>query len=410
MSSYKNAPRLDATNIAGITTLMNTQHIKDKINLQQVEDSIMNKHKNNKVDTEEYDPVKFYTNEINRLADELGVDLVSNNYFNQPVILNNIDEQPQIKNKLVPDISDINLNYKNVSFKIDSSDIGEESKNDDDKESSISSDSNTSKTSKSSKLSKSSKASEPVDIDNFMRSLNNNVGIDLSDNKYKDRYTVPNINESYPKNKNKSVVDNVLTDMFNESKTIHGTEREKVKDIKTSKIEQISQLRLTLEEEGINCNNIKHPNNDTPLEEIDSILNILRLKNDRNRYSTLAEEVILGMAEGIETVFDGTREIPFVKWTPDYRGYHSTVNIKLHRMRFETSQVVGSIIEKYNIHPTARIIMELLPSFFLYPRQQSKQRSSPGLHSDPKVSDARLAYASIKEAEDKKNAEFLENI
>lgn len=34
------------------------------------------------------------------------------------------------------------------------------------------------------------------------------------------------------------------------------------------------------------------------MEEIDSVLNILRLKNDRNRYSSLAEEVILGFAEG----------------------------------------------------------------------------------------------------------------
>lgn len=34
---------------------------------------------------------------------------------------------------------------------------------------------------------------------------------------------------------------------------------------------------------------------------------------------------------------------------------------KLHRMRFEISQVVGNIIEKYNVGPTARIVMELLP-------------------------------------------------
>lgn len=69
---------------------------------------------------------------------------------------------------------------------------------------------------------------------------------------------------------------------------------------------------MTLEEEGINCDGIKNPDIDMFLGEIDSILNVLRLKNDRNRYSTLAEEVILGFAEGIETVFDGSRSIPIV--------------------------------------------------------------------------------------------------
>jgi hypothetical protein len=101
-----------------------------------------------------------------------------------------------------------------------------------------------------------------------------------------------------------------------------------------------------------------------------------------------------------------------VGWKPDYTGYHNTVNVKLHRMRFETSQVVGNVIEKYNIGPTTRIIMELLPSFFLYPRQQRKQRGAPGLHADfgggsqrggnhqvSRVSDARGAYSAIRRSD-----------
>lgn len=72
-------------------------------------------------------------------------------------------------------------------------------------------------------------------------------------------------------------------------------------------------------------------------------------------------------------------------------------------MRFETSQVVGSIIEKYNIGPTGRIILELLPSFFLYPRQQKKQKGSPGLHDDPQVADARQAYAAIRDSDENRD-------
>ena len=59
-----------------------------------------------------------------------------------------------------------------------------------------------------------------------------------------------------------------------------------------------------------------------------------------------------------------------------YTGYSSTVNVKLHRLRFETSQVVGDVIEKHNISPMARIGMELLPGFFLYPRLRSKTKTA----------------------------------
>jgi hypothetical protein len=195
-------------------------------------------------------------------------------------------------------------------------------------------------------------------------------------------------------------INSVVADIRGETRTSFGVEAERIQDLKASKLEQIGQLRMTLEEEGIDCDSVSTPSSTSPIAEIDSVLNILRLKNDRNRYSSLAEEVILGCAEGIETVFDGTREIPIVGWRPDYTGYHSTVNIKLHRMRFETSQVVGSIIQRFNIGPTSRIIMELLPSFFLYPRQQRKQRGAPGLSNDPHVADARMAMSAIRASDE----------
>jgi hypothetical protein len=189
---------------------------------------------------------------------------------------------------------------------------------------------------------------------------------------------------------------------------IRQEEKERLRDNKASKLEQIGQLRMALEDEGIDCTSVTKPNMDSSIDEIDGVLNILRLKNDRNRYSTLAEEIILGVAEGIETVFNGTRRIPILGWRPDYTGYHNTVNVKLHRMRFETSQVVGSIIEKRKISPTARIALELLPSFLLYPRQQKIQKESSkslydGYASNNKITDARSSYNSIRTADEKKS-------
>lgn len=198
-------------------------------------------------------------------------------------------------------------------------------------------------------------------------------------------------------------INNVVSTIRNESYTVIGEEREKIRDSKASKLEQIGQLRLTLEDEGIDCSSVTKPNMDSPMDEIDAVINILRLKNDRNRYSTIAEEVILGIAEGIETVFDGSRRIPILGWRPDYTGYHNTVNVKLHRMRFETSQVVGSIIEKHKIGSSARIALELLPSFLLYPRQQKMQKKMPGLYDDNKINDARSAFNTIRKSEERQS-------
>jgi hypothetical protein len=71
-------------------------------------------------------------------------------------------------------------------------------------------------------------------------------------------------------------------------------------------------------------------------------------------------------------------------------------------MRSDTSQIVGNIIEKYKIGPTARILMELFPSFLLYSRHQKKQKGTPGLSSDPHVSNARMAAMNrIRESDDR---------
>ena len=191
-------------------------------------------------------------------------------------------------------------------------------------------------------------------------------------------------------------VRDVVAGLRGDGRTPVGAERERLHDLKASKLEQIGQLRMTLEEEDIDCAGIATPTLESSMTDIDEVLNVLRLKNDRNRYSSLAEEVILGVAGGIETVFDGSRSVPLLGWRPDYTGYHNTVNTKLHRMRFETAQLVGTIIERHRVGPTARILMELLPSFFLYPRQQKRQRGVPGLSSDPRIGDTRGALGAIR--------------
>ena len=143
--------------------------------------------------------------------------------------------------------------------------------------------------------------------------------------------------------------------MRGETRNTFSTDVERNQDMKASKIEQIVSIKMCLNEEGIDTSMINTPSMSSSLEEVESILNLLLMKNNRYRYSSLAEEVISAGAEMLESVFDGTRKVPVLGICPDYTGYSSTVNVKLHRLRFETSQVVGDVVERHNISPMLRI-------------------------------------------------------
>jgi hypothetical protein len=174
----------------------------------------------------------------------------------------------------------------------------------------------------------------------------------------------------------KDHISGVLKEIRGETHNTFSTDVERIQDLKANKLEQIASLKMSLEEEGIDTVAIPNPSISAPIEEVDGVLNLLLRKNNRYRYASLAEEVISAGAEVLESVLDGNRTIPIVGWKPDYTGYSSTVNVKLHRLRFDTSQIVGDIIEKHNISPFSRILMELGPSLLLYPKIRQKQKTA----------------------------------
>ena len=449
-------PRLDAANLAGITTLMNPQHVKPGVNLEEVEKLVMGKSSAG-AKKAEGDPIRIYTAELNQLAEELGIDLLddaapaparplagagaasSRPLGRGPV--SGAPARPQLRTmgqsgaRVAELIDDIDLGGEEGDEEGDEEDEeGDEECDCDDEcpddcdcacheecdcDDECPDDCDCACHEESEASGHSSSGGDGEEVDRIITRLEDNLGIKTDGNRrnrIRGGTTVPHA-ERRPapvhitdEQERRRHINSVVSDIRGETRTSFGVERERVQDVKASKLEQIGQLRMTLEEEGIDCGSVSNPTSGSPMEEVDSVLNILRLKNDRNRYSSLAEEVILGFAEGIETVFDGSRAVPLVGWRPDYTGYHNTVNIKLHRMRFETSQVVGNIIERYNVGPTARIIMELLPSFFLYPRQQKKQRGAPGLSSDPHVSDARHAMGSIRASDERQTLDDVRHL
>jgi hypothetical protein len=454
-----NAPRLNATNLAGITTLMNVQHVKPGINLDDIEKSIMGK--KNQVSTTkkaENDPVRIYAAELNQLANELGIDLHEDVESVVSLRSTTMRERPRTAEPKFSEMRTVeprtsesrfteqrsdkprNTTSMSTAFATDH-DYGDSDGDDsggDDDEDDVECDCDDDcpedcECECHEECDCDDDCPEDCDCDchfetetgegsaadDILSQFRDEIGI--SDdrarhqrrNRINGELSVPNVdryNGGSSQQDRRQHIDSIVNNIRHETHTSFSGDRERIYDIKASKLEQIGQLSMTLEEEGIDCSSVNKPSMESSMEDIDSVLNILRLKNDRNRYSSIAEEVILGLAEGIETVFDGSRTVPLVGWRPDYTGYHNTVSIKLHRMRSDTSQIVGDIIKKYDIGPTTRILLELFPSFLLYSRHQKKQRSLPGLSSDPRIGDVGMAMSSIRASDERRSLDDVRNL
>lgn len=162
-------------------------------------------------------------------------------------------------------------------------------------------------------------------------------------------------------------IDRVLGDI--DDRELEGIDRERDEDTKTSLLEQIDMLRTTLDDDGIDIKGVPVVDKNSSMIDIQNVYKILRLKNDRNRYCSFAEELILAGAYGLESLFDGEK-VWFGSYRPDLIGWSSTVKVKLRRMRYETSTFVGEIMQEYQMSSGIRLALELLPSIFLYSRQK----------------------------------------
>lgn len=170
-----------------------------------------------------------------------------------------------------------------------------------------------------------------------------------------------------------SHINNVLHGMNSEEMNF-SIEKEQDEEDRNKLIEQIDMLRETLIGESIDISNIPEVSRSMPTSEILNIYKILTRKNDRSRYCSLAEEVILTGAYGMEYLFDGEKD--WFGRTPDLVGWSNTVKVKLRRMRYETSTFVQEIMQDYSISPGLRLCIELIPSMFLYSRKK-KQSTAP---------------------------------
>ncbi len=141
---------------------------------------------------------------------------------------------------------------------------------------------------------------------------------------------------------------------------------EEIQDYKINLLEEIDDLRFALEQiDPRVVARIPNVNMDSTTREIEEVAKTMRIKHDRYRYSTIADELLLVGVQGIEEVFDG-KNVIFGRWQPNLTGWHTSVKVKLRRMRHDTSSIVGGTIREMGLGPVPRILLELIPNAFLY--------------------------------------------
>jgi hypothetical protein len=168
--------------------------------------------------------------------------------------------------------------------------------------------------------------------------------------------------------KKQNYINNALQDISYSNDQEFDIDKEKEEDDKNSLLEQIDMLKMNLEDEGLDISKIPEVNKDSSFNDIQNVYKILILKNDRNRYCSFAEELILSAAYGLEELFDGEKE--WFGKQPDLTGWHKTVQLKLRRCRYQTTNFVKDIMQDYNMSSGLRLAIELIPSMFLYSRQK----------------------------------------
>lgn len=176
-------------------------------------------------------------------------------------------------------------------------------------------------------------------------------------------------------------VKNVMSTMGSSDAHFISLEEANKEDEKTNMLEEVDSLRASLEEEDAKgLDKIPIVTQANSYSEVENVLRRLRLKNDRARYTGLADEFLLWGAQGMEELFDGKR-----KWlgkNPDLTGWSKEVHVKLRRMRHDTSTLVSGVMHDYNIGPGARILLELVPNMFMYAKRRKQNYGKSNLYAD----------------------------
>lgn len=383
---------MDAVELTGITSIMNPQHVKPDIDLNKVEDDIIGKPHADVSATlpNEDNSIQAYMASINDLTLSLGINELDADEYKSAKPADIPIAESSVGSSVAPSES---IAPMGLNFGFPASEISFNTSNDDDSSSSSSSFTindgfqaprtvkRTEATREELELASDGTSLAGREAEEHFDSLRREFGLDLT-HKPRPRSSNNNVRavtqkEMTEEQRRRNVIHDVLG--VTETGRRFDLSQERDIDTKTSKLERIEMLRLMLEDDGIDCKNIKKLDINSSMVEIDSTLNLLKMRNDHSRFSTIAEEVIQTMAQGIETVLNGQNRIPIINMTPDYTGLSATMQVKMHRLRDETSAVVEDVVRSAGLGPKARLMFELIPTLFLYPINNARQKNKRSL-------------------------------
>lgn len=147
-------------------------------------------------------------------------------------------------------------------------------------------------------------------------------------------------------------------------------DRDKDDDDKAQLLDQISMLRKSLEMDSEDLSSVEPVSYSDSVDTIRRVYKTLKFKNERCRCSNMANEMLIGAAYMLESLFDGKNE--FFGRKPDLTGWPDHLKVKLRRMKYETASLVQDMIQGYNMPHAMRMGMEILPSMIIYTRDKSK--------------------------------------
>lgn len=168
---------------------------------------------------------------------------------------------------------------------------------------------------------------------------------------------------------------------------------EKINDKKNMLLEQINMLRINLTDDGIKLDGVREVTGDNTFEEVESVYKQLRYRNDHVRYCGFATEIAQVAALGAEFIFDGQRD--FFGYKPDLTGWAPTLNIKMRRLNYETSSLVGDVMRDYNMGNFARILFDVLPGAIVHMKMRSAKNKAIAA-GKPSRADVNAAIGSIR--------------
>lgn len=181
----------------------------------------------------------------------------------------------------------------------------------------------------------------------------------------------PTANQMTDEQKKSQMVSNLLRDISVNNDNSNELYQLTNDEEKLQLINDIENLMDALQDEKVDLKDIQVPTKNSSLGDILDVKRRLQLKLDRHHYKSFGTEFFLAGAQIAETLFDGEKE--YFGRRPNLQGWSDTVNVKLRRMKYDTSSFMAGVMKDMNAGSGVRILMELGLSALIYSRVKKRQ-------------------------------------